>query len=305
MKINNTQGLIDKKTISLAVIFLFISFLSCKKEGNKAGTDEEKKEFASVVSESEAEADAIFDNSFDNAIGVSDEVGLGGTGVFGFSSEQNIGGELNRVDSNTCFTVSYAQAGTNRFPLTVTIDFDAGCTGKDGRTRKGKIVIVYTGRLVTAGNSASIHFDGYSVDGVQVEGTQTINNTSTIGKRSFIITVAGAKLTWSNGNFIEWNSEKTIAQTEGLATIFLPSDDVFSLTGQSGGSAKKGDKFFTWGTQISEPLVKKFTCRWITKGVIALKKGNDNVAVLDYGSGNCDNKASFTVNGVAYEITLH
>jgi hypothetical protein len=28
-------------------------------------------------------------------------------------------------------------------------------------------------------------------------------------------------------------------------------------------------------------------------------------AALDYGAGICDNKASFTVNGVVHEITLH
>lgn len=305
MKMNHAQGLMLKKALAVTVIVLFITIPSCKKEGSSAGSADEQKEFATVVAESDAEAEMIFDNIFDNAMGASAEVGLGGTGIFGYSGTGSIGGELNKVDSIACFTATFSPVGATRFPLKLVIDFGAGCQGNDGRTRKGKIIIVYTGRLVTAGNSATTSFDNYSVDDVKVEGTQVITNNSTTDKRSFTITVTEAKLTRPNGNFIEWNSEKTITQTEGLATIFLPLDDVFTLSGQSNGTVKVGDKLFQWATQISEPLTKKFTCRWITKGVITLKKGNNKVAVLNYGSGDCDNKASFTVNGTAYEITLH
>ena len=42
-----------------------------------------------------------------------------------------------------------------------------------------------------------------------------------------------------------------------------------------------------------------------TEGTIELRKGNSAVAVLDYGTGICDNKATLTVNGTVYEITLH
>jgi hypothetical protein len=54
-----------------------------------------------------------------------------------------------------------------------------------------------------------------------------------------------------------------------------------------------------------ESLVKRFNCPRIVRGTIELRKGNTAIAVLDYGSGVCDNKATFTVNGTVYEITLH
>ena len=295
--------------LAAGIIVLLVTFAACKKN-NSAGSAAEQEEFASITAESDAEAELIFDNIFDNAMGVSDEVAIGGTGIFGMANPgPNIGEEIVNgaagADSNTCFTVSYIQATTNRFPLQVVIDFGAGCTGNDGLTRKGKIIITYTGRLVIPGNSATTTFEDYYVNNIHVEGTHKITNTGSQNTKSYTIQVKGAKLSKPNGNFTEWNSEKTISQIEGLGTPLIALDDVFTISGHANGSVKKGDRFLQWATNITEPLTKKFVCRWITKGVITLNKGNIKVAVLDYGTGDCDNKATFTVNGVAHEITLH
>jgi hypothetical protein len=64
-----------------------------------------------------------------------------------------------------------------------------------------------------------------------------------------------------------------------------------------------------WKAEITEPLIKKFSCKWIVKGelkVVRLSLSNTSkwVAVLNYGEGACDKKAIATINGVAYEITL-
>jgi hypothetical protein len=80
---------------------------------------------------------------------------------------------------------------------------------------------------------------------------------------------------------------------------------MYSITGQSGGAVQIDGKYFQWSTAITTPLTKKFSCPWISRGTLSLKKGNDAVAVLDYGLGTCDNKASFSVNGKVQEITLH
>jgi hypothetical protein len=315
MKITNPKSLLMSKNSSgralfLVIIILIATFHACKKE-DSTSTAARQEEFATATAESDAEAETIFNDVFDNVMGVNDEVALGGTGVFSKTrSNIELGGisvdNTGSTDSTTCYVVSATQIGTTRFPLKIVIDFGtAGCIGRDGRTRKGKIIIVYTGRLVVPGNSATTTFDGYYINDVKVEGIHTVTNTSTQDKRSFTIQVKGAKLNKSNGNYTEWNSEKTIAQTEGLGTPFLALDDVFKLSGQASGTVKKGDRLYQWSTVITEPLTKKFTCRWIVKGSITLKKDNSLISVLDYGTGDCDNKASFTVNGVVHEITLH
>jgi len=143
------------------------------------------------------------------------------------------------------------------------------------------------------------------VNDISVEGTHKISNKSTQDKKIFNVQVIGAKLSKPNGNYSQWNSEKTISQVEGLGTPLLPLDDIFTIDGSANGAVKRGDKFFQWSTIIQAPLVKKFSCRWLVKGVVILRKSNAPVAELNYGDGTCDNKATITVNGQVREITLY
>ena len=300
------MNLVSLKT---AFFLSIICIASCKKEDENI-TPQQKQEFALATSQADAEAELVFDDLFDNALGVSDEVGIGGTGVFGSLKPSSNNGteaisQVNRVDSNACFIVTTTQIGGTRFPLQVTLDFGAGCLGRDGRTRKGKIIINYTGRLLVPGNSASVSFDGYSVNDIQVSGSYKITNTGTTGVRSFTIAVSKAKLTKPNGNYTEWNCTRTVTQVAGELTPLIALDDVFSVSGEANGTVKRGDKLYQWSTRITESLVKRFNCPRIVRGTIELRKGNTTNVVLDYGTGVCDNKATFTVNGTVYEITLH
>jgi len=283
-----------------------ISLSGCKKENSNGSAQSQQEDFANNASQSDAEAEVVFDDVFDNVMGVSPEVAVGGTGVFGRVNQTSGTGEnrLTGADTLSCYIVTITQlSSANRFPLNVVIDFGTGCTGKDGRTRKGKIIIQYTGRLLVPGNSSTTTFDGYYVNDIKVEGTHKITNTSTATVKSFTIAVSGARLSQPDGSYLEWNSEKTISQVDGLLTP-IPLDDVFNLTGHASGLVVKDNKLFQWNTAISSPLVKRFACHWIVKGTVNIQKGNAPVAVLDYGNGNCDNLATFTVNGVVHEITL-
>jgi len=281
---------------------LFLS--ACKKQDDESGANG-KEEFAQAASESDATAEEVFDDVFNNIMGVSPEVGIGGTGVFGRVDVS--GGRIDGVDSTPCYTVTIKQLNNStRFPLQITVDFGNGCTDKNGRTRKGRITAVYTGSLMIAGNSATTIFDNYYLDDIKVEGTHKLSNTTgTPDKKSYTTQVINAKLSSSNGDYIQWNSEKTVSQVEGGSTPLIGADDAYNMTGNAGGSVQLNGKYFQWSTAITAPLLKRFFCPWIAKGTITLSKGSDAVAVLDYGSGTCDNKGSFTVNGSIHEITLH
>ncbi|WP_209137145.1 MULTISPECIES: hypothetical protein [Niastella] len=277
---------------------------ACKKQNDESGTATGKEEFALAASQSDATAEEIFDDVFNNVMGVSPEVGIGGTGVFGRMNVSS--GRMDGVDSTTCYTLAAKQLNSaTRFPLQITIDFGSGCTARDGRVRKGKISVIYTGNLFISGNSATTTFENYYLDNIRVDGTHKLTNVGSPDKISYTIQVINAKLSQSAGNYIQWNSEKTITQVEGGATPLIALDDAYNITGQAGGSVQLNGKYFQWSTAIATPLMKRFSCRWISKGTLSLKKGNDQVAVLDYGSGTCDNTVVFTVNGSIHEITLH
>lgn len=286
--------------LSLTLLIALFTVISCQKEKSGNGSENQQEMEASrVSSEADGEAESIFNGIFDDAIGVNDQVGIGGTGVFG------------RVAA--CPDVTITPLTAAPFPVKVTLDFGVnGCVGNDGHFRKGKIITIYTNRLLIPGAEATTEFDNFYFDSIKVEGVHKITNTSapqnTPPERKFKVEVINGKLTRPNGNFIEWNSVKTITQIAGLDTV-IPLDDVFRVEGASNGKVKRGNLIVLWQSTITEPLIKRFNCRWIVKGRIRTLRANTNttspwVAVLDFGNGNCDNHAILTINGVPHQITL-
>lgn len=286
---------------------------SCSKEKSRSNANDAEQVQASLVSsESDGEAEMIFNGIFDDAMGASDDVGMAGTGVFGRPAgpDSVSGVYIQRPDACFILTVNHLNTGTI-FPIQVIIDFGtAGCQGADGHVRSGKIIVEYTGRLVNPGSVATCTFDAFHLDSIQIEGTLRITNTSTANNRQFTYEVEDAKLAKTNGNFTKWNSHKIITQLEGLTTPNLPLDDVFQIEGGSQGQVQRGNLLVTWESSVTEPLVKKFTCRWIVKGKISQTRVNSGgnspwEAILDFGTGDCDNNATVTINGVSHNITLH
>lgn len=296
-----------------AVFFILALFISsCKKEVSNDNLSAQEEEQASMtMSESDAEAEIVFNDVFDNVMGANNDVGMEGTGIFGRSNNA-FSLETARTDSLTrCFSVTITQITAGSvFPLRIVLDFGNGCLGRDGHTRYGKIITTYTNRLIVPGASATTTFDGFKIDSILVQGTHKVTNTSTSNHHQFKVDVESAKLTHPNGNFTEWNSHKTITQIEGNASVALPFDDIYKVEGESNGKVKRGDRLFAWRTEIVEPLIKKFSCRWISKGRVRIVRVSSAanspwVSVLDYGNGNCDNQATITINGVVRQITLH
>jgi hypothetical protein len=295
----------------LACLLLIVWTLgSCKKEVSDSLSTQDEKQANFTATESHVEADGVFNGIFDDALGVNNQVALGGTGLFmrrGDGSSYTL-----RTDpAPACLNVVIAAAGTTNdpFPITITLDFAGGCPGADGHVRKGKIMIKYLHRLIQPGSSASIEFQDFSIDSLAIgNGTKyTISNTGTDDKLQFTIDI-NARLNKSNGDYTQWRSHKVITRTDGGATG-SPLDDVMQVEGNASGQVKRSDVAVAWKAEITSPFIKRFTCRWISQGTIrigreSLAPNSDWMGVLDYGTGNCDNHATLTLGGVAYQITL-
>lgn len=297
-------------TVKASAITLFISmllFVSCQKENSQNGTTEEQETEASKVSgEADAEAEVIFDNLFDDVMGANDEVGNAGSGVF-----------FGRTDSLTpvprCFTVTVTHPNNTPFPVKIVVDFgNVGCPGPDGHVRRGKVITVYTNRMIVPGAVAETSFDNHYVDSVKVEGAHRVENitlaTTPVNMRRFKVTVTEGKLTKPNGNYVRWNSTKYITHFEGVVTPG-PLDDIFKIEGNARGQVLRNNLLVAWESNITEPLIRRMTCRWIVRGVIKTVRlntttANSYVSVLNFGNGQCDNQAVLTINGVSHQITL-
>ncbi len=278
-------------------------FTSCKKETSVSNTADTAAEVAATVAitTEDAAAEAQFDDVFNITASVTaedagDELGMGAN----VSGLEELG--VRPTPGRTrCYTITVVPSQPGLFPKTVTIDFGNGCLGRDGKLRKGKIVTIYTNRMLVPGAKVSTTFVGYNVDSFHIEGTHITENTSTTNMQGLKVSVIDGKITNTNtGKWHKWNSEKNILQIEGNGTPNFPLDDVYKITGGATGSNSLGNN---WSATIVEPLIKKFTCRWIVKGTVHLVR-NSHEALLDYGNGNCDNLAIIYINGVGHTITL-
>ena len=303
--------------VAASLFFAIVLIISCTKEHSKNNSDAKQEELASQASsQADAESEFIFNDVFDNVMGVSDDVGLAGVGVFGRMNNTGSGSSSTAREYG-CISVTISHLNTpDVFPVKIVIDFGTGCPGRDGRVRSGKIITTYTNRLIYPNSKATTVFDNYHVDSIKVEGTHIITNQGVFTtspnisvKHGWKVVIEGAKLTKPNGNYCEWNSAKNIIQVEGSSTPLITQDDIYKIEGSSSGKTKRGDFLYAWKAETVEPLIKKFSCRWIVKGVLKVVRLNLSttsqwVALINYGNGDCDNKAVVTINGVPHEITL-
>lgn len=299
-----------KKTINLSTWLLAFGFIgamaftSCQKENSLTNASENDPVEVAATQEAtiqEAEAEAQFDDVFNitasmNTDQVGEDLGLVAnvSGLFELGSTSN-------TSTNRCFTITVVPNIPHVFPKTVTIDFGNGCLGRDGKYRKGKIVSIYTNPMALPGAKVSTTFVGYHVDSFRVEGTHITENTSTTNMQGWKIKVIDGKITNTNNNrWRAWSSVKNVLQIAGNGTPHFPLDDIYKITGASNGSNSGGH---TWSSNIIEPLIKKFTCRWIVQGTVRLLR-DGRPALLDYGDGRCDNLAIIYINGIPHVITL-
>jgi hypothetical protein len=277
-------------------------FASCSKYG-ETSVQTNQPTITEASLEAEANSEIIFDDVFNNVMGVNSTVAIGGTGIFE-PANWDQPGTLEPATA-ACFTLKFEfLAAPDTFPIKVTIDFGTGCTGKDGRVRKGKIITVYSGHMVRSGSIAETSFDNYYVNDIKVEGTHRIENKSTATQFMFETKVNSGKITYVNGDYINWTNTRLISYLDGWQTPWNPADDSFSIVGSGSGTIKRDAKTSSWTTANIEPLIKNFSCRWISKGKQAIQRNDGPQGILDFGNGDCDNKAIISVNGVAVEITL-
>lgn len=307
-----------KKTLNLTTWLLAfgltgaIIFTSCKKEESltplnttttttTTETDPAEAAATQQASTEEAEAEAQFDDVFNitasmNNSQVGEDLGLRAnvSGLYEL-------GSTTTTNTAPCFTVTVVPNIPNVFPKTVTIDFGNGCLGRDGKFRKGKIVSIYTAPMMVPGAKVSTTFIRYEVDSLAIEGTHITENTSTSNMQGWKVVVINGKVTNTNTNrWIKWNSTKEVLQIAGNGTPHLPLDDIYKITGNARSVNSAGH---TWAAVVIDPLIKKFTCRWIVQGTVKIVR-DGRVAILDYGDGRCDNLAVIIINGIRHIITL-
>lgn len=282
-----------------------LSMTSCKKEAaNDTAPSDTEVNQAMDAAVSNQTASEQFNDVFDITMGIGtadagEDIGIGtGEGILYRPGSGN-----GTTGGGHCFTVTVVPGILHHFPKTITVDFGDGCKGIDGKVRKGSIIAIFTGPMKKPGSKVSVTFKGYSVDSFAIQGTQTIQNTSSSNKLSWTTGVLKGKITnTESGKWKEWEGKRVHTKIEGNGTPLYLGDDVYKISGNASGSNSKGN---SWTSEIREPIIRKFTCKWRVKGIVEIhRNANPHAITLDYGDGSCDNKATVTYRGITKEITL-
>jgi len=280
----NTMKKLNLIIASLMIIGVISLTTSCNKD--------EKQ----IVDDTSVSADdALADGIYSNATNIADEAYNSGSG--GLKS----GDGINQFLSG-CATVTL---DTTVMPRELTIDFgDSNCLCQDGRWRRGKILVTFTGRYRMPGTVITYGFDNYHVNDNHVDGTKVITNMGLNEDNNlyYNIEIVGVIYKADNGGTISWNSSRVREWVEGVFTIFNPWDDVYLITGTAEGIRPNGQ---TWEREIVSPLRIQLSCRWIVSGTVEISPEGLPLRILDFGTGECDNIATVLVNGVTYTIFLH
>ncbi len=193
---------------------------------------------------------------------------------------------------------------TGNSPHKITIDFgSSNCLCRDGRYRRGKIIITFEHRYRDSGYEHAIRFDDYYVNDNNVIGTRTVKNMghNAAGHTYFDVHIDGMIVLNATGDTIKHTSARVRTWVAGERTPNL-ADDEYELTG-SGTLTRASGK--TYSINITSPLHIALNCNWIEKGTVAITpNGASSPRILDYGSGICDDQATITVNGRTRTITL-
>ncbi|MBX7109498.1 MAG: hypothetical protein K1X61_12680 [Chitinophagales bacterium] len=192
---------------------------------------------------------------------------------------------------------------------TITIDFGpvpCQCVNWDNKFRQGKITATWSGGYREAGTVITVvtsdYYAGYSASTMNKHDyVKTITNEglNANGNLHFSVVVSAATVTLYSGETITWQSTRDREWTEGSSTL-PPFDDVYLITGGASGVDRNGNAFTV---TITNPLQVQF-CPWIVSGTVETVHEGSPARILDYGDGECDNKATITINGAVYPISL-
>ena len=210
------------------------------------------------------------------------------------------GGQV-EVRGGGCATVTKDTLST---PKTITIDFGpTNCLCKDGRYRRGKILVSYEGKYKEAGSVHTITFDGYYVNDNHIEGSKTVTNIGpdAQGRIQYAITES-IKITMANGKYFERSSSRTRTWVKGYDTP-TKADDEYKITGTNTTSNSKG---YGFNAEITTPLLVSADCDNIKAGIAVLVPKNPvkPQISIDFGDGTCDDLATVTINGKTHIIHL-
>ncbi len=187
-------------------------------------------------------------------------------------------------------------------PQVLTIDFGTACTGKDGKVRSGKIIVTSTA-FNTFPSVRDKSFDNYMVDGKKIEGsvTKTITKDQENNIRTAVIQ-ENITITFPDG---EGKATRVANLTRQYQrnTLLNPMDNQIVSWGTAEFTRVSGVKV-TKTITSADPLIFKVACHHIVSGTVLVTTSDNRSWTINYGDGDCDNKATLIIGDKTREIRI-
>jgi hypothetical protein len=226
-----------------------------------------------------------------------------------------------------CATVSTVPASR-----IYTVDFGTSCTGRDGKTRSGKLIFNCSASASNAlyyrnpGFVMNVTSQSYVVQGNQVNiNNKTVSNTTPLSIPS--TPNPGTNLTWSvtanisitkaGGGVINWscNRTKELVNTNdtncyrGQSLHIIWTRAIVKLNGSATGTNANNETYTAAATNV----VRDFNCspdpshphrHPFISGTVLYTPASRPARLINYGNGTCDLVATVLINNQTYTVTL-
>lgn len=190
-------------------------------------------------------------------------------------------------------------------PNQITVDFDTvNCLCNDGRTRRGKILVTYTGTYKDSNETRTITFEDYYVNDNKINGTQTITGMglNTSGNLHYGVEIDASIDILDTLGALTYKADLTREWTTGSQTT-QRDDDTYALTGTAQGVNIYGNNY---AFNALEPIMKTpaITCRYFTEGILEVQPQGRTFRSIDFGTGTCDKTATVTIDRKQHNMEM-
>ena len=271
-----------------------LTLLGCQKE-DLGSTADEAKVNAKIDLANDDVSD-IVENAYD-----ATAANTSGRGLESASSQSNLPA-CATVERNPAFGTP-VQVGQT---VTKTIDFGTvGCPMANGNVLRGQIVVTFVYQPTAASQSINYEFVNFYHNNIKIVGNKNFTRTFVQGLPVVVMNME-LTATFPDGRVFTRIGSRTRKIIEGYGTSDF-YDNVYEVTGNwTTTYPNLADQVSTISS--ASPLIVKINCALTSKplivqGVITFQRGT-RTSTLNYGSGDCDNLAVFTINGNAYNIII-
>ena len=271
---------------ALSLLVLGLVFTSCSKDETATEQDNQSDDTTEV--QRSAEIDQI-----DNVVG--DLV------IDAYEGQENSESGRNSYtgDIPECVTITVvAQQGYRQ----VTLDFGSEGCMVNGHLIQGQLIFEYTRDIEAQQIMISYDLVDFYFDAKNVIGSRNILKelSNDNGNPQFTHDLS-VNVIWPNGAQASREGTRIREWVEGFGSGVF-SDNVFEITGDWTATFVNGN---THTYEVIVPLRREMICYYFVSGSFDVQRTNFG-GVFDYGSGECDNQATFTFNnGTEIPITLN